>query len=73
MVVLTDDAQVRMFSFSQRQQDPNFQPTKQNILNAVKWLVSDAKAGDSLWFSYSGHGTQVVDTDGDEDDGYDEA
>jgi hypothetical protein len=39
----------------------------------MKWLVNDVKAGDSLFFMYSGHGTQVKDLDGDEDDGLDEA
>jgi hypothetical protein len=39
----------------------------------MKWLVKDAKMNDSLAFHYSGHGGQVVDKDGDEDDGYDES
>jgi hypothetical protein len=60
MVVLTDD-----------QQDPIFQPTKQNIINGISWLIKDAKQGDSLFFHYSGHGGQVEDLDGDESDGYD--
>jgi len=61
MVILTDD-----------QQNPRSIPTKQNILQAMHWLVKDAKPGDSLFFHYSGHGGQVKDTDGDENDGYDE-
>ncbi|KAL9018704.1 MAG: hypothetical protein Q9185_004018 [Variospora sp. 1 TL-2023] len=61
MVILTDD-----------QQNPMSQPTKQNILRAMHWLVKDAKPNDSLFFHYSGHGGQTKDLDGDEEDGYDE-
>ena len=77
MVLLTDD-----------QQNPMSQPTKQNILRAMHWLVKDAQPNDSLFFHYSGtitqtatsvpililtgHGGQTPDLDGDEEDGYDE-
>lgn len=61
MVILTDD-----------QQNPMSQPTKANILRAMHWLVKDAEPNDSLFFHYSGHGGQTPDTDGDEEDGYDE-
>lgn len=47
-------------------------PTKANILKYMKWLAQDAKPGDQLFFHYSGHGSQVRDTDGDEQDGKDE-
>jgi hypothetical protein len=61
MVILTDD-----------QQHPKSQPSKQNILTAMHWLVKDAQPNDSLFFHYSGHGGQTKDLDGDEGDGYDE-
>lgn len=61
MVILTDD-----------QHDPKFIPTKQNILQGMRWLVNGAQANDSYFFHYSGHGGRVKDSDGDEDDGYDE-
>ncbi|KAI0121652.1 caspase domain-containing protein [Xylariales sp. AK1849] len=61
MVILTDD-----------QQNPISQPTKQNILRAMHWLVKDTRPNDSLFFHYSGHGGQTKDLDGDEPDGYDE-
>ncbi|GAA97980.1 uncharacterized protein L969DRAFT_84532 [Mixia osmundae IAM 14324] len=48
------------------------QPTRQNIIRAMQWLVKDAQPNDSLFFHYSGHGGQTEDLDGDEDDGYDE-
>jgi hypothetical protein len=48
-------------------------PTKRNIMAGIEWLTSGAKAGDQLWFHFSGHGTQVADKTGDEGDGKDEA
>lgn len=47
-------------------------PTKDNILTALSWLVGGAGSDDSLFIHYSGHGSQIVDTDGDEVDGKDE-
>eukprot|EP01064_Diplonema_japonicum_P001204 TRINITY_DN10773_c0_g1_i1.p1 TRINITY_DN10773_c0_g1~~TRINITY_DN10773_c0_g1_i1.p1 ORF type:complete len:362 (+),score=72.75 TRINITY_DN10773_c0_g1_i1:67-1152(+) len=47
-------------------------PTKDTILDAIRWLVSDAQPGDVLFFHYSGHGGQQRDTSGDEEDGKDE-
>lgn len=47
-------------------------PTKQNIVQGLKWLISSAAPGDQLIFVYSGHGAQVEDEDGDECDGFDE-
>ncbi|CAG8457773.1 5450_t:CDS:10 [Cetraspora pellucida] len=55
MWILTDD-----------QKDPARIPYRKNIIDAMRWLVQDAKPNDS------GHGGQVEDLDGDEDDGYDE-
>jgi len=55
IVLLTDDAQ------NQRQI-----PTRENILNAMQWLVQGAAPNDSLFFHYSGHGGQTKDLDGDE-------
>jgi len=39
----------------------------------MKWLLEGAAKGDLLTFQFSGHGTQVKDTSGDEADGKDEA
>ncbi|KAJ1656894.1 Ca(2+)-dependent cysteine protease [Dispira simplex] len=61
MVVLTDN-----------NPDPRCQPTRANIIRAMHWLVANARANDSFFFHFSGHGSQVVDTSGDEIDGYDE-
>ena len=63
MLVLTDD-----------QSDEQFQPTRENIIRAMHWLVEGAQEGDSLFFHYSGHGgTQKDDAqESDEADGQDE-
>ncbi|PRP84269.1 putative cysteine protease [Planoprotostelium fungivorum] len=62
MLVLTDDGN----------NDPNKKPTKANMLAGLKWLLTNVAAGDSLFLHYSGHGGRVADTNGDEDDGFDE-
>ena len=48
-------------------------PTRVNILEAFKRLLVNAVAGDQLFFSYSGHGTNIEDRNKDEVDGMDEA
>ncbi|KAJ7258390.1 caspase domain-containing protein [Mycena haematopus] len=48
------------------------QPTRTNMIDAMRWLVQGAKPHDALFFHYSGHGGQTRDKDGDEVDGYDE-
>jgi len=67
--------------------DEKYCPTYQNILKSLKWLASgepvdsfhtmdnfESKAEDgvTLVFYYAGHGTQVLDTNGDESDRKDE-
>lgn len=48
--------------------------TKEGILNGIqKYLIEKAAPGDICVFHFSGHGEQVYDNNGDEDDGYDEA
>ncbi len=48
--------------------------TKQGILMAMQQqFLTKAKAGDICVFHFSGHGQQVMDNNGDEADGYDEA
>lgn len=48
--------------------------TKQGILLAMQQqFITKAKAGDICVFHFSGHGQQVIDNNGDEADGYDEA
>ncbi|KAI1751483.1 peptidase C14, caspase domain-containing protein [Xylaria castorea] len=49
-----------------------FYPTGANILAAINWLVTRNRPGDVLWLSYSGHGSQVRNDDGDRPSGYDD-
>jgi hypothetical protein len=48
-------------------------PTKQNIMDGFVRLTQYSQPGDVVIVSFSGHGGRVVDTSGDEDDGYDES
>jgi len=49
-------------------------PTKKNIIASFDMLVSKAitEPDTELWISYSGHGSNMKDLDGDETDGFDE-
>lgn len=57
-VLLTDNTSVK--------------PTKENIINELKNLLNNSSAGDLLVFSFSGHGSYTLDTNGDEMDARDE-
>ncbi|PIA43470.1 hypothetical protein AQUCO_01900102v1 [Aquilegia coerulea] len=57
---------------TENERDPYRIPTRQNIRNALKWLVQGCQPGDSLVFHYSGHGSQQPNINGDEIDGFDE-
>ena len=62
MLCLTDDGR----------SEKNRMPTKANMIAAMQWLTAGAVPGDLLFFHFSGHGGQQVDSHGDEEDGYDE-
>ncbi|KAI8609075.1 peptidase C14, caspase domain-containing protein [Chytriomyces sp. MP71] len=47
-------------------------PTTRNLLDAFYWLVYDVQPGDTLFFSYSGHGGQTEDQDGERANGLDD-
>lgn len=47
-------------------------PTRSNILSAFTALLENSKSGDTLFFGYSGHGSNVFDKSGDERDKRDE-
>jgi metacaspase-1 len=40
--------------------------TEENVQSRLEWMVEGAKAGDQLFFHFSGHGSQIRDRDGDE-------
>lgn len=46
--------------------------TRQNVLDALKKLIGSGKKGDSLVFTFSGHGSWIPDKNGDESDQRDE-
>lgn len=50
--------------------NPN-KPTRKNILDGIAWLVSGLKAGENVFFHYSGHGGLIRDMNGDEVSGFD--
>lgn len=51
----------------------NEKATKKGILSALERLTKTAGKGDAVYIHFSGHGQQVTDLDGDEEDGFDEA
>ena len=52
--------------------DTEQKPTRENMILAMKWLVHNVSPGDVLYMHYSGHGSYVFDTTGDEIDRQDE-
>ncbi|KAI1421680.1 peptidase C14, caspase domain-containing protein [Xylaria sp. FL1777] len=63
MVIMSDDPE---------NEGTPFYPTGANILAAINWLVTRNQPGDILWLSYSGHGSQVRNDDGDRPSGFDD-
>lgn len=51
----------------------NSEATYNAIIEEFKHLKSRAKQGDVIYIHFSGHGQQVTDINGDEEDGYDES
>jgi hypothetical protein len=58
--------------YTLRDDDKNRLPTKANIINALIQVISMSSVSDILWIHYSGHGTQIRDTNADEFDRLDE-
>lgn len=53
--------------------DDEHRPTRANILREFDRLAAEARDGDETVILLAGHGSQLADDDGDEDDGLDEA
>lgn len=51
----------------------NEKATKSNIIKALSAMCNHAKAGDYIYIHFSCHGQQMIDDNGDEPDGLDEA
>jgi hypothetical protein len=70
------DILVKIYSYPQENirilSDKDIPPTRKNIEDNISWLVSNNKAGNSLYFHYSGHGAYIKDTSNDEGDRKDE-
>lgn len=47
-------------------------PTRQNILSNIQTLMNESSKYSEIWIHYSGHGSVMRDTNGDEADGQDE-
>jgi len=52
---------------------PNLLPNRVNILRELTTIIANSKMSSEIWIHYSGHGTYIRDTNGDEVDGRDEA
>ena len=52
--------------------DTATQPTRDNIFSEFIKIMTDSVSGDCILFLFSGHGSNTVDTNGDESDGMDE-
>ncbi len=66
---------IRKFNFKQAEIKTLLtkqETTKKSILNGFRDLIAKVKAGDIVYLHYSGHGSQVLDDNGDELDGLDE-
>jgi hypothetical protein len=58
-------------SLSDDSVNPLSKPTRKNIIDSINWLVAGLKAGESVFFHYSGHGGLTLDISGDEKSGQD--
>ncbi|GAB67234.1 metacaspase-like protein, partial [Plasmodium cynomolgi strain B] len=66
------DSPTSMVRLIDNESNPNYRPTRKNILSALTWLTKDNEPGDVFFFLYSGHGSQQKDYTYLEDDGYNE-
>jgi hypothetical protein len=48
-------------------------PTKANMIYQMRLMAAASASCSEIWIHYSGHGTQIVDANGDEQYGYDDA
>jgi hypothetical protein len=52
--------------------DAVFKPTASNIVNSLASIIAQSASLKEIWIHYSGHGSQIRDTNGDETDRLDE-
>lgn len=67
-------SEANIVTLTEDQSDPKRRPTGFNIMHELSRLILKAHTGGAteLWLHYSGHGSNIKDKDGDEDDGRDE-
>lgn len=53
-------------------EDTNNKPTRANIIDNLTSIIAQSSKLKELWIQYSGHGSQIADTNGDETDKVDE-
>ncbi|KAI9840677.1 MAG: hypothetical protein M1838_003944 [Thelocarpon superellum] len=68
----SDPADMVMLTDAPENRGTPYEPTGHNMMSAFQWLVTGNRPGDSVFISYSGHGGQVPDPDGDRDSGFDD-
>jgi hypothetical protein len=56
------------FSTKEKRMLTDASATTANIIQRLHWLVDGAKPGDTLFFHFSGHGSQMIDSKYDSDD-----
>lgn len=76
-VLLMSDTLTRHYGFKPQHKRvlTDRDATTKNIMDRLEWLVAGAQPGDVLFFHFSGHGSQIIDTNYDADvepDGKDE-
>lgn len=76
-VTMVSEMLTKHFGFSPKEKRmlTDHSATTANILERLEWLVNGAKPGDILFFHYSGHGSQMINSKYDDDiepDGLDE-
>lgn len=73
VTILTEALLHQGFSSDEIVQLVDSKATKENILHSIDSLLQKCKAGDIVYLHFSGHGQQITDLNGDEEDGFDEA
>jgi hypothetical protein len=69
---LTDNCKFQSSNIKLLSDEESEKPTRMNMENNIKWLVTDNLPGDILVLHYSGHGGNIIDKNRDETDGRDE-
>lgn len=60
---LSEALQEKGFDYKNIRLLHNERATRENVMDGLEWLLSDAQPGDHRFFSFSGHGHQLASTD----------